>query len=287
MASHAFRIVNVFTQGESPLTGNPLCVFENGAELDEATMQALARQFNLSETTFILPSETADARVRIFTPTYEMPFAGHPTLGTAHVCRALGLGANSMRLEMRAGVVPVDAHGNRWTLTAPTPGWRELGVSAAALASALGLDENDIGDRPLWVKAGTEQLIVPLNSPDAVRRTAPRWDAMAAIPSLAGFGMAYVFAETGADRTGASRTVARFFFPQGTAMLEDPATGSATANFGGWCLAMQRSLPLRYEISQGEMTGRPSTLYLEVASDRHIRVSGDVVDLGCGTVTLK
>jgi trans-2,3-dihydro-3-hydroxyanthranilate isomerase len=287
MASHAFRIVNVFTQGDSPLTGNPLCVFENGADFDEATMQALALQFNLSETTFILPSETADARVRIFTPRYEMPFAGHPTLGTAHVCRALGLGANSLRLELRAGLVPVDAHGNRWTLTAPTPTWRELGVPVAALARALGLDENDIGDRPLWVKAGTEQLIVPLNSPDAVRRTAPRWDATAAIPSRDGFGMAYVFAGTGAGRTGASRTVARFFFPQGTAMLEDPATGSATANFGGWCLAMQQSLPLRYEISQGEMTGRPSTLYLEVASDRHIRVSGDVVDLGEGSITLK
>jgi predicted PhzF superfamily epimerase YddE/YHI9 len=67
----------------------------------------------------------------------------------------------------------------------------------------------------------------------------------------------------------------------------DDATGSATANFGGWCLAMQQPLPLRYEISQGEMTGRPSTLYLEVASDRHIRVSGDVVDLGSGTVTLR
>jgi trans-2,3-dihydro-3-hydroxyanthranilate isomerase len=282
MASHPFRIVNVFTQGDSPLTGNPLCVFENGADFDDATMQALALQFNLSETTFVLPSETADARVRIFTPTYEMPFAGHPTLGTAHVCRALGLGANSLRLEMRAGLVPVDAQGNRWTLTAPTPAApRELGVPVAALARALGLDENDIGDRPLWIKAGTEQLIVPLNSPDAVRRTAPRTDALAAIPSQDGFGMAYVFAET-----GAGRTLARFFFPQGTAMLEDPATGSATANFGGWCLAMQQPLPLRYEISQGEMTGRPSTLYLEVASDRHIRVSGDVVDLGCGTVTL-
>src|SRR5882724_11371715 len=287
MSAYAYRIVNVFTQGRAPLSGNPLCVFERAQTLDAASMQALARQFNLSETTFILPSETADARVRIFTPTYELPFAGHPTLGTAHVCRALGLGANSLRLELHAGLVPVDARGNRWTLTATSPSWRELGVPVAALASALGLDENEIGDRPLWVKAGTEQLIVPLNSPDAVRRTAPRWDAMAAIPSQAGFGMAYVFAETGADRTGASRAVARFFFPQGTAMLEDPATGSATANFGGWCLAMQRSLPLRYEISQGEMTGRPSTLYLEVASDRHIRVSGDVVDLGEGTVTLE
>jgi trans-2,3-dihydro-3-hydroxyanthranilate isomerase len=287
MASHAFRIVNVFTQGDSSLSGNPLCVFENGADFDDATMQALALQFNLSETTFILPSESADARVRIFTPRYEMPFAGHPTLGTAHVCRALGLGANSLRLELRAGVVPVDAHGNRWTLTAPAPTSRELGVPVAALASALGLDKNDIGDRPLWVKAGTEQLIVPLNSPDAVRRTAPRWDALAAIPGGDAGGMAYVFAETGADRTGIRSTVSRFFFPQGSAVLEDPATGSATANFGGWCLAMQQSLPLRYEISQGEMTGRPSTLYLEVASDRHIRVSGDVVDLGSGTITLK
>ena len=282
MPSHAFRIVNVFTQGESPLTGNPLCVFENGADFDDATMQALALQFNLSETTFVLPSATADARVRIFTPRYEMPFAGHPTLGTAHVCRALGLGGNALRLETRAGVVPVDAQGNRWTLTAPAPTSRELEVPRGDLAKALGLDENDIGERPLWVKAGTEQLVVPLNSPDAVRRAAPVTAALAAIPSQDGFGMAYVFAET-----GAGRTLARFFFPLGTAMLEDPATGSATANFGGWCLAMQRPLPLRVEISQGQMTGRPSTLYLEVASDRHIRVSGDVLDLGCGTVTLK
>ena len=78
MATHAFRIVNVFTHHRGALTGNPLCVFENGTEFDSERMQALARQFNLSETTFILPSSQADARVRVFTPTYEMPFAGHP-----------------------------------------------------------------------------------------------------------------------------------------------------------------------------------------------------------------
>ena len=92
MSAYAYRIVNVFTQGRAPLSGNPLCVFERAQELDAARMQALALQFNLSETTFILPSERASARVRIFTPSYEMPFAGHPALGTAHVCRALGLG---------------------------------------------------------------------------------------------------------------------------------------------------------------------------------------------------
>ena len=101
MATHPFRIVNVFTYNRGALTGNPLCVFESGSEFDSQVMQALARQFNLSETTFILPSSSADARVRIFTPTYEMPFAGHPTLGTAHVCRALGLGGESLRLEMQ------------------------------------------------------------------------------------------------------------------------------------------------------------------------------------------
>ncbi len=110
MPAHAYRIVNVFTRNGGALTGNPLCVFEDGADFDTTVMQALARQFNLSETTFILPSSRADARVRIFTPAYEMPFAGHPTLGTAHVCRDLGLGGDSLRLEMQAGVDRGCAH---------------------------------------------------------------------------------------------------------------------------------------------------------------------------------
>ena len=282
MVEHPFRVVNVFTRSGAPFTGNPLCVFENGSHFDAATMQSLALQFNLSETTFILPSTAAEARVRIFTPGFEIPFAGHPTLGTAHVCRALGLGGSSLRLEMQAGVIRVDADGNRWTLTAPAPTWREPRVAASALASALGLDATDIGDRPLWVKAGTEQLIVPLESEDAVRRAAPQFAGLAAIAGESGICMVYVFA-----KSGRGRTLARFFFPQGPMMLEDPATGSATANFGGWCLAMQQPLPLRYEVFQGEMVGRPSTLYLEVAADRHIRVSGDVVEIARGSVTLK
>src|ERR1700736_3440360 len=123
MTAYAYRIVNVFTQGRAPLSGNPLCVFERAQTLDAASMQGLALQFNLSETTFILPSERATARVRIFTPSYEMPFAGHPTLGTAHVCRALGLAGDSLRLDMPAGLIGVRAQGDRWTLTAPTPTW--------------------------------------------------------------------------------------------------------------------------------------------------------------------
>jgi trans-2,3-dihydro-3-hydroxyanthranilate isomerase len=281
MAAHRFRILNVFTERSGTLTGNPLCVFEQGGEFDTATMQALARQFNLSETTFIAPSSRAAASVRIFTPNYEMPFAGHPTLGTAHVCRALGLGGNALTLDMKAGVISVEADGDRWTLTAPQVSFREVDVPRGVLARALGLEEADIDERPLWVKAGKEQLIVPLRSPEAVRRAAPSGSAMQGLRSEDGIGMAYVFAPS-----APAKVLARFFFPSGPAMLEDPATGSATANFGGWCLAMNRPLPLALQISQGEYVGRPSTLYLEVTADRRIRVGGDVIEVGAGSITL-
>src|SRR2546430_7895276 len=136
MAGLAFRIVNVFARA-ARLSGNPLAVVEDGRGLDDAAMQALARQFNLSETTFILPSATATARVRIFTPAYEMPFAGHPTLGTAHVVRSLTSAGDAVRLEMRAGIIPVSAKGDRWTLEARPARWREARETAADIAAML------------------------------------------------------------------------------------------------------------------------------------------------------
>jgi PhzF family phenazine biosynthesis protein len=281
MPTHPYRLVNVFTRNGDALSGNPLCVFEDGTSFDTAVMQALARQFNLSETTFILPSSRADARVRIFTPAYEMGFAGHPTLGTAHVCRDLGLGGGSLRLEMEAGLIAVSAQGDRWTLTAPAPTWREVDESRGVLAQALGVDSRDIGERPLWLKAGKEQLVVPLVSVETVRRVSPEPQALQKIRSEDGLSMAYVFAFD-----GAGAAYARFFFPQGPAVLEDPATGSATANFGGWCLAMQRTLPVKLQIAQGELAGRPSTLFLQVNVEREISVGGDVIELGRGSVDL-
>jgi trans-2,3-dihydro-3-hydroxyanthranilate isomerase len=281
MAGHPFRIVNVFTRDRGALTGNPLCVFEAAAAFDTGLMQALARQFNLSETTFILPSASADARVRIFTPSYEMPFAGHPTLGTAHVCRALGLGGDSLRLETQAGLIAVRAQGDRWTLSAPAPTWRDMDDTPDLLAEALGLERHDIGERPLWIKAGKEQLVVPLTSAEAVRRASPQPQVLRQIRSEDGISMAYVFA-----LTGAGNALARFFFPQGAAILEDPATGSATANFGGWILAMQQPLPVNLQISQGEFVSRPSSLYLQVDERRNIAVGGDVVEIGRGSINL-
>jgi PhzF family phenazine biosynthesis protein len=145
----------------------------------------------------------------------------------------------------------------------------------------LGLQVDDIGDRPLWVNVGKEQLIIPLTSEAAVRRVRPDIAEFAAERSRDGHSMAYVFAAT-----APGRTLARFFFPAGAALLEDPATGSATANFGGWLLAMDRRRPLSVEISQGEYTGRPSTLFLDVDTEGRIHVAGDVIELGRGLVHL-
>jgi PhzF family phenazine biosynthesis protein len=219
--------------------------------------------------------------VRIFTPRYEMPFAGHPTLGSAAVCRALGLGGDRLALEMAAGVIPVVAREQRWTLTANAPSWRELSLPSDELATLLGLDREDLTERPLWVKSGREQLIVPLASAAAVRRAAPDPQLFERVESTDGQGMAYVFAPV-----GEGRFLARFFFPLGRSVLEDPATGSATANLGGWWLAMSRPLPANLSLSQGEEVQRPSSLYLDVGADRSIRVSGEVVQIGRGSVEL-
>ena len=276
--AYAFRILNVFAR-EGRLTGNPLCVFEDGQGLDDATMQALARQFNLSETTFILPSTGASARVRIFTPSYEMPFAGHPTLGTAHVVRALK-GADSVTLEMKAGLIPVEAQGDVWTLGANRPRWREVAESREELAQILGLAAADIAERPLWVNAGKEQLVVPLASAEAVRRARPRPDAFSRLRSEDGQSMAYVFRDAG---DAAGTVDSRFFFPSGAAILEDPATGSACANLGGWFCAVRPGARVERVVSQGEPVGRPSTLRLTVR-DGSIFVGGRVIELGRGTV---
>jgi trans-2,3-dihydro-3-hydroxyanthranilate isomerase len=278
MTAYAYRILNVFTQARATLSGNPLCVFERAQGLDAASMQALALQFNLSETAFVLPSERASARVRIYTPTFEMPFAGHPVLGTAHVCRALGLGGDRLTLEMHSGVVPVRASGDRWTLQARAPEWREVQEPRLTIAAMLGLEEQDIGERPLWVSVGHEQLIVPLTSEEAVRRVRVRGELLAQFASAEGQSMAYVFAPAGAG------LIARFFFPKGSAVLEDPATGSATGNLGGWCIAMGRTLPCEFDIAQGEYTGRRSSLRLAVDASRQIFVSGEVIELGRGVI---
>jgi PhzF family phenazine biosynthesis protein len=276
--NYPFRIVNVFA--ESPLAGNPLCVFEDGRGLDDATMQALALQFNLSETTFVLPSQTATARVRIFTPTFEMPFAGHPTLGTAHVVREIRNAGDRVTLDMKAGVIPVSAQGDVWTLSANAPKHRAAASSIADFANMLGLAASDIASPPLWVDTGSEQLVIPLASFDAVRRAAPKSEALLVHGSSGSRALAYVFAREG------EHVLCRFFFSKHGSVVEDPGTGSACANLGGWLLATGAPLPQKLSVDQGEAVSRPCRLGLEVTTAREIRVSGRVVEIGRGTITL-
>lgn len=280
----AFRVVNVFA--EERLAGNPLAVFEDARGLSDAEMQALALQFNLSETTFILPSEVADARVRIFTPTFEMPFAGHPTLGSAHVVRALSGKGDALALEMLAGTIPVIAQADVWTLEANAPQTRKPEASRDQLASMLGLDEADLGAPALWVDTGSEQLVIPLASAAAVRRCAPDPGLLArhgSVPIGAGAtrSMAYVWAED-----GPRSILARFFFPKHGAIVEDPGTGSACANLGGWLVATGAMLPQQWSVTQGEAVGRRCKLGLAVDAGGRIFVSGRVIELGRGTIRL-
>ena len=277
MTTRAYRLVNVFA--ESTFGGNPLCVFEDARGLDDMTMQAIARQFNLSETTFIFPSSAATARMRIFTPTFEVPFAGHPTLGTAHVARAL-FGGNQVALETNAGVIPVTADGDRWTLAAKSAVPRPFDDHRETLAPLLGLQGADIAPMPLWLNAGLEQLIVPLASADAVRRCEPNAALLPRWPrNLDGQAMALAWAPLDAEKI-----LGRFFFTKGNAFAEDPGTGSACANLGGWFVASGIKGPLSRTLLQGEAVGRPCVLGLHIDADQRVFVSGRVIELGRGEI---
>lgn len=286
MKTYAFRLLNVFA--ESTFGGNPLCVFEDARGLDEATMQALAVQFNLSETTFVLPSDRADAKVRIFTPGHEMPFAGHPALGTAHVVREVFHTGVDLELEFKAGVASVHSDGDVWTFTAPRGGLPKTSASAlsdAETAALLGLAEDDLLVSPIWVDTGVDQLLVALKGIEAVRRVRPGSAFSDAWPQNSlGRRTVYVFAF---DAARPGKVVSRYVFANaGGGILEDPGTGSACANLGGWWLASQRTLPAVFEVEQGEAIGRPCLLRLSISDKQEIRVGGRVIEIGRGAVTV-
>ena len=287
MTSYRFRLLNVFA--ETQFGGNPLCVFEDGRGLDDASMQALAAQFNLSETTFLLPSERADARVRVFTPANEMRFAGHPALGSAHVVRALHGCGDALTLEFAAGLVPLSAQGNRWQLTTPVvtlPLTAPTGVASATLARLIGLSSSDLLGEPLGGgSTGSDQLMIAVNSFAAVRRAAidPTLTGSWPVSSLQR-KTCYVFAF---DPQRDDRVLARYFFMQRNGgVAEDPGTGSACANLGGWLVARGDRLPLQVKITQGEAVGRPCHLQLDISAEGAIHVGGRVIQIGAGSIDL-
>lgn len=275
MPSIRYKLVNVFA--ETPFGGNPLAVIEDGSMLSDLDMQMVARQFNLSETTFLLPSDRAAARIRIFTPTYEMPFAGHPTLGSAHVVSELLGAGDSFALEMQAGLIPVQAQDGRWRLQANGPAYRPMDASPLELAAMLNLPVEAISGPAMWVNCGTEQPMIPLASIDYVNACRPD-PALIAKYSTNSSGQAktYVFART------PDGFESRYFWMTGSSSIgEDPGTGSACANLGGWWLATQGTAPLRAIVRQGTLINRPNLLTLNV-DDARIQVGGRVIEVGAG-----
>ncbi|MDN5798098.1 MAG: PhzF family phenazine biosynthesis protein [Intrasporangium sp.] len=290
-----FRLLNVFGIEGDPFSGNPLAVFPDAAELSGAQMQSWARQLNLSETTFVtaVDRHACSADVRIFTPSYEMPFAGHPTLGTAHVVAGLIGGLldsaepgsraalpDALSLSMPAGRIPVRRVGPTWRLSAGTPSFRSPSFTRDELARTLGLPVEAVaagGTR--LVNVGVEQAMVRLESAEAVRACSP--DIALMYQHLGGVGPAphvYVWAYT-----GEATVEARLFAAGDGSLDEDPATGSACSNLGGW-LVGEGARGIRIEVSQGAAVGRPSRLELTVDDDGGIHVAGRVAEVGVGTM---
>jgi trans-2,3-dihydro-3-hydroxyanthranilate isomerase len=292
MNRYRYYTCDVFT--DRAFCGNPLAVLPDARELDSARMQAIAREFNYSETTFVLPADDPRhaARVRIFTPGGELPFAGHPTLGTAFVLATLGAlpaDAESIVFEEGIGPVPVAIFrdGGRVThcrlTAAQLPVQGPPPPPAAALAQMLSLQGGEVLEGAACWSCGVPFLVVPLASLDALARCAldlPLWRRL-----LGGYATRMVYPVA---RIDAQRWRVRMFAPD-AGVAEDPATGSAAAAFAGWVVA-QAGEPgdgtLAVALEQGIEMGRPSELQLEVdRSDGTItavRVAGAAVLVGEG-----
>jgi trans-2,3-dihydro-3-hydroxyanthranilate isomerase len=273
-----YVIADVFT--DEPLTGNGLAVFTDGRDLSEVDMQAIAREMNLSETVFVLPatSEDADVRIRIFTPAVELPFAGHPTLGSAFVLGA-PLQKVVIRLETAAGVVPVslEREGPKIVfgrMEQPVPRWETVADPEPVLA-ALGVARSGLPVERYDLGPG--HLFVELDSPAAVQALAPDIAALAAATPDAANCFAHV--EGNSWKT-------RMFAPN-HGVAEDPATGSAA---GPLAIHLARHGRIRFgeqiEIGQGAEINRPSTLYATVdgEGDRidRVEVGGSAVVVARG-----
>lgn len=301
MSSHDYVTVNVFTADR--FGGNPLAVFTDARGLTDAQMQAIARDFNLSETTFVLPPDNPQhhARVRIFTPTTEMPFAGHPNVGTGFVlARAMNNPPEHLVFEELAGLVRVhilrgeDKQIVGTRISAPKTLSIGDAVETATVAACAGLTPEDIlttAHDPLKASVGAEFAIAEVASLEALGRASPDLAAFraAALGQTGNLRFALLlYVRRDGDAT---RLRARMFAPLG-GVLEDPATGSACATLAALLTSMAPgvNVSLSYEIEQGVEMGRPSLL---IASARktgegpvEATVAGACVLSGRGTLEL-
>jgi len=296
MAMRQFRYhtCDVFT--DRRFGGNPLAVLNDARGLDDGTMQAIAREFNFSETTFVTaPADRHHtARVRIFTPGGELPFAGHPTVGTAFVLSSIGATSGASELVFEEGVGPVrvrvDRRGGRierCTLTtAILPGRLASIGQRARLAAMLGLHAAEVvGPGEVW-SCGVAFTVVPLASVNALERARLDRDRWVRLLGEHVGHKVYPIA-----RVDGTTWRVRMFAPS-VGVAEDPATGSAAAALAGWLAAREppSNGTRRWRILQGEEIGRPSEIALEAdlvdGSPAAVRVGGRCVMIGEGMLLL-
>ena len=288
---YAFLQFDVFTS--KPLEGNSLAVFPNATGLNADEMQAVAREMNLSETTFIFPRDAAiekekGVRVRIFTVQEELPFAGHPTLGTAFALRG-NTGAGEIKLDLNVGTIPV-----RFENSAGQPTFGEMTQAEPAFGAVhdrktisevtgIPLDDIDASLPVQTVSTGVPFTVLPITSLEAIRRlniNLPR-----ALEYLAARGSKFFYCVTPQTVDPAARLHARMIFYNG----EDPATGSAAGCAAAWMVQHGVAQPdERVLIEQGIEMKRPSRIFVRASrrNDKvvNVRVGGNVVEVLRGEI---
>ena len=300
MRQISFETFDVFA--EQRFGGNPLAVIADARGLSTNEMQSIAREFNYSESTFVLPPENAanTARVRIFTPTGEIPFAGHPNVGTAFALARAGsvFGKSvgeTMRFEEGAGLVEINVQRRGAVVEGArirAPQEIEIGeeVSPATVASCVSLRVDEVvtaRHQPVVASVGLPFVFAELKSLDALGRAAPNIDGFNAA-SLKHPNERLRFSLHLYVRTGENSVRARMFAPLSN-VFEDPATGSAAAALGGLVSSLAGDRALELAIEQGVEMGRPSFIGVTVAMQggkRSIYVCGKCVPVMRGVVEL-
>ena len=291
----SFYQVDVFTK--QLFGGNPLAVFPQAQDFKEEDLQKVAREMNLSETTFVYPStsEEADFDVRIFTPTCEIPFAGHPTLGTAYVLRENGLvtkDKNPLRLNFKAGIIPVWTEEDKGFMQHPPAKFLQELERSEKIAQALGLGLEHLDGRfPIQVvSTGFPALLVPVISLDKIKEIAINTQTLHEVLEPLGIDMVYAFTTQVVHSSFSLHS--RAFAPS-MGIPEDPATGSVSGAVGAYLAkydVIEKEKLGDIKIEQGYEMKRPSSIYVQVTQQgseiQKIRVGGQTQSVFTGQMNL-
>jgi trans-2,3-dihydro-3-hydroxyanthranilate isomerase len=288
-----YEHVDVFTT--KPFGGNQLAVFEKPGKLKKAQMQLIAREINFSETTFIFPPKDKDAaaKVRIFTPAEEIPFAGHPVLGTAFVILSnkKGKKPSGLELELDSGIISVEVIKSnktetRLSMNQPVPKFGSALQNRGQAARAVGIKNFDLLGGGV-ISNGLDFMIMEARDSEVISQANLNIEEAVNVMTRHKVIGIYLFARTENPKVNIH---ARFFAPT-LSVMEDPATGSAAGALGGY-LARILKFPaeLKLMISQGKEMGRPSLIQTDVHCDRgmvqKVNVAGSIVRVGEGTISM-